>query len=93
MLLTGCNTFQTTPVNNEVTITWVRYNSEAAVDEKCKSLSKSTSTYRTILGCAVPNLKAKTCTIYTVNPRGLDDRHTCTLGHETKHCFDGAYHE
>ena len=74
-----------TPVNDEVTITWKRFDSYKEVSNACG--------VDNVKGCASYNLKNKTCTIYSLNPRGLDDIATCTLGHEAKHCFDGAYHE
>ncbi len=33
------------------------------------------------------------CTIHTVRPQRVDDRHTLTLGHEMLHCLLGTYHE
>ena len=91
-LLTGCNTFNTKPVNNEALITWVRFNDTSKVDSKCSEIANVNLTGRRIKGCADYNLIEKLCTIYSYNPRSLDDEYICTLGHEVKHCFDGNYH-
>ena len=92
LLLAGCNTFHSTPVTNESLITWVRFDDTNKVDDKCRRLSGTLLTGRRIKGCAQYNLIEHLCTIYSYNPRSLDDEYICTLGHEVKHCFDGAYH-
>ena len=82
--LSGCTGFNATPVNSEAHRKWVRYGHIGQIEA---ALGKS------VLGSAYVDLDKKTCTIHSLNPRGLNDERTCTLGHEVKHCFDGQYHE
>ena len=93
LLLTGCNTFNTKPVNNTALITWERFDDTSKVDAKCRELADINPISARIKGCADFNLIARLCTIYSYNPRSLDDEHVCTLGHEVLHCFNGNYHK
>ena len=45
-------------------------------------------------GCASFDLDNKHCTIYVVEPRGLDDKDRFSVvGHETWHCAFGRWHD
>jgi len=41
-----------------------------------------------IIACAVLSRKSNTCVIYTAKKLSL-----AVLGHEVRHCFEGAWHE
>jgi hypothetical protein len=44
-------------------------------------------------GCNAFDLDTKTCTVHTLRPRYVEDSDRMeNLGHETLHCFEGAYH-
>lgn len=45
-------------------------------------------------GCASFNLITKSCTIYVVAPKTVDDvDHFAVIGHETWHCRFGEWHQ
>ena len=89
--LVGCNTVNTNPVNDEVLMKWVRFDHAGRLNEKCREvMGKPRSNSK---GCVLVNLKKKTCTVYSMQPRSLDSEDVVTLGHETVHCFDGKYHK
>jgi hypothetical protein len=92
-LLTGCTTtFDTRPVNDVSTITWVRYIDPFVLDARCREITKI-SIFAEINGCAEFDLVNKTCKIHTMNPKSENDGILHRMGHEMKHCFDGDFHK
>jgi len=45
------------------------------------------------VGCAVIDHEAKTCDIYTPEPKHDGDEAMLNLGHEAYHCYAGRFHE
>ena len=90
----------------EVTVYF--YDSEREVTEKYKEVHNlpQSQKIQTRAGFALwPEWRGKSglpiakpaddkydCTIHTVRPYRIDDRHTMTLGHEMLHCLLGTYH-
>ena len=71
------------PDSQSVTITWI---TAGDITEKCHSVGLPYR-YDGWLGCATVSTDGKSCTIYT-------NKHTSheILGHEIRHCFQGAFH-
>lgn len=104
ILLAGCATtplgkadmptpINTTIVNNEAHITWIRFDDPVVLEQTCNFIGLKAKVGYKIVACAQFNLKTKKCTIFALNPQFLDDDRMTSLGHEVKHCFDGEYHD
>lgn len=103
-LLSGCallptNTvsrsipIDTTIVNSQVYITWIRFDVPAKVEMECMAMGIIPKPRHRIVACSAFDLKKRTCTIFALNPKVLDGDEMTVLGHEMKHCFDGAFHD
>ena len=63
---------------------------ESRITEQCATLGVKYEAN----GCAAFDLDKKHCTIYVVEPRGLDDMERLSvIGHETWHCRFGQWHQ
>lgn len=102
LTLTGCSALSgqvddeiidSTVVNNEVHVKWIRFEDPVVLEEECLKLGLTVKPFHAIRACATFNLEAKTCTIYVRNPRTLNGEAMNSLGHEIKHCFDGSFHD
>ena len=98
-MLSGCaglptgEPINTTPINDQAYITWIRIDDQFDLQKECQKLGLSAGIGYEIVGCAVFNLKKHTCTIFAANPQTLNDEKTTILGHEALHCFDGSFHK
>jgi hypothetical protein len=78
--------FYPVPVVQGVEVTWIVADNTT---DKCKKLfPEKMQSYPHIPACAGWSHEAKTCVIVT----GKVTTHQI-LGHETRHCFEGAFHE
>jgi hypothetical protein len=84
---------KTEAVNDQVDITWIRFEDPEKLRKECENLGLKAKKGMIIAACASFNLEKKICKIYALNPKTLNDERTTLLGHETKHCFDGKYHD
>jgi len=71
------------PDSHSVTITWI---TAGDITEKCHEVGLPYR-YDGWQGCATVSVDGKSCVIYT-------NKHTSheILGHEIRHCFQGAFH-
>jgi hypothetical protein len=73
----------------DVTIGWIVSDDVAQTCNMAFALNKSLVRYnKNILACAVVSRKSNTCVIYTAPNLSL-----AVLGHEIRHCFEGAWHD
>jgi flavin reductase (DIM6/NTAB) family NADH-FMN oxidoreductase RutF len=73
----------------DVTVGWIVSNDVVQTCNMAIALSGNRVKYNPkILACAVANHNSNTCVIYTAQRLSL-----AVLGHEVRHCFEGAWHE
>lgn len=74
-------------IMDSMALTWLVVGN---VDGKCKSMMQDPEKLanRYVWGCAVMSVEQKTCTVVT----GVHTHHA-VLGHEVRHCFEGAFHK
>ena len=73
----------------DVMIGWVIADDVAQTCTMAFTLSGNRVKYNpNILACAVANHNMNTCVIYTAQKLSL-----AVLGHEVRHCFEGAWHK
>jgi hypothetical protein len=81
--------FQAKDVYEDVRISWIVSDDIVQTCNMATALTGSTAKYNhRILACAVLYKKSNTCVIYTAKKLNL-----AILGHEIRHCFEGAWHE
>lgn len=87
LLLSSCVSLE------ERNITWMRV-SHAELRRICANTAQHQNSK--LLGCAVwsKNLNNHNCTIYTLDSLSSESpQEQFVLGHETMHCFKGAFHK
>ena len=73
----------------DVTVGWIVTDDVAQTCNMAFALSGNRVRYNdSILACAVVYRVSNTCVIYTAKRLSL-----AVLGHEIRHCFEGAWHE
>jgi hypothetical protein len=86
LLLNACAT-----MGNSVSVVWHKVT-PAEAREICTRFVGPAAFGNFWRGCAV--VKSGTCTIYAPDFSLITQREQmATLGHELKHCFDGAWHQ
>ena len=81
--------FTAKPRYEDVTVGWVVSDDVAQTCNMAFALNKSLVRYnKDILACAVVYRVSNTCVIYTAPNLSL-----AVLGHEIRHCFEGAWHD
>jgi len=92
LLLTGCasvssDLFEAVSseqrLTNKTVVTWELVDD---IDTFCKKRNDSISKDQTVLACAIPTKQY--CKIYTASATSMS-----ALGHEIRHCFEGAWHK
>jgi len=92
LLLTGCasvpsDSFEalnsTQRLTNKTVVTWELVDN---IDTFCKKRNDSIPKDQTVLACAIPTKQY--CKIYTASATSMS-----ALGHEIRHCFEGAWHK
>jgi hypothetical protein len=84
LLLVGCATMEPYPIKTGVDTVTVQLIRADDAQLTCTKMSGA-SIGQHIEACALPSITH--CTIYML-PNASND----LLGHETRHCFDGAWH-
>lgn len=70
-------------LTNKTVVTWEVVDD---IDTFCKKRNDSISKDQTVLACAIPTKQY--CKIYTSSATSMS-----ALGHEVRHCFEGAWHK
>jgi len=92
LLLTGCanvssDLFEAVSseqrLTNKTVVTWELVDD---IDTFCKKRNDSIPKDQTVLACAIPTKQY--CKIYTASATSM-----FALGHEIRHCFEGAWHK
>ena len=74
---------------DDVTVAWIVSDDVTQTCNMAMALSGAKVKYnKNILACAVVYRASKTCVIYTAQKLTL-----AVLGHELRHCFEGAWHD
>jgi hypothetical protein len=73
------------PKAQTMTITWFSVEDSTA---ECKRLSPKMNFHPIVAACAFWNFEKRTCTVVTGKPTSHE-----ILGHEMRHCFEGAFHD
>ena len=73
----------------DVSVAWIVSNDVVQTCNMANRLAGLNKRYdRSIMACAVVYRMSNTCVIYTAPNLSL-----AVLGHEVRHCFEGAWHE